>query len=207
MSTSALTDTGTSLRERQKSATAQLILEAVSRCLKDTALTDLTFTRVATEANIAERTIYRHFPTKEALLDAWWKSHQVAIGQGAYPDTAEALIAAAPKVFPKFDEQAELIRGAVLSAQGNAIVMRANRERVSAFRRAVRDAVGDLPEREFTRLCAVIQALYSATGWLDMREVWGLSGEESGRAVSEAIAALLEHARRRSRRARSGGRK
>ena len=173
----------------------------------DTALTDLTFTRVAAAANIAERTIYRHFPTKEALLDAWWESHQVAIGQGPYPDTAEALIAAAPKVFPRFDEQAELIRGAVLSPQGNAIVMRANRERVAAFRSAVHDAVGKLPEPEFTRLCAAVQVLYSAIGWLDMREVWGLSGEESGRAVSEAIGALLEHARSRSQRTRSGGRK
>jgi AcrR family transcriptional regulator len=197
MSTQSLPQPVRSLRQRHKTATADLILQAVGRCLEDGALADLTFASVAVEANIAERTLYRHFPTKEALLDAWWKSHQKSIGQGPYPETAAELLAAARAVFPKFDEQAQLMRGSLLSPQGRAISMNANAERKKAFRRAVRDGVGDLPEPQLTRLCAVVQTLYSANAWLSMRDFWGLSGEESGEAVSDAIAALLESARRR----------
>lgn len=207
MSTVELSETPKSLRERQKRATTRMILEAVGRCLKDTALEDLTFARVAAEAHIAERTLYRHFPTKEALLDEWWKSFQITIGQGPYPETAAALVAAARTVFRKFDEQAELVRGSVLSPQGRAIVMRANAKRVAAFRRAVRDGAGGLPEPQFTRLCAAVQLLYSAAGWLTMRDVWGLTGDESGQAAADAIAVLLRHARRQPRKDRSEGRK
>jgi len=207
MSAQALTRPVDSLRQRQKSATADLILQAVGRCLEDGALADLTFARVADEANVAERTLYRHFATKEALLDAWWKSHQKSIGQGPYPETAADLLAAARTVFPKFDEQAQLMRGSLLSPQGRAISMSANAERKRAFRRAVRDGAGDLPEPELTRLCAVVQTLYSANAWLSMRDFWGLSGEESGGAVSEAIAVLLEDARRRKRKVEKEGTK
>ena len=192
------------LRERHKSATADSIVAAVGRCLQNVQLADLTFSAVATEANVAERTIYRHFPTKEALLLAWWKSHQESIGQGPYPETAAALLAAPERVFPKFDEQAELMRGALLSPQGRAITMEANEKRTQAVRRAVRDGAGDLPEPELTRLCAIVQLLYSGAGWLSMRDFWGLSGEESGRAAAEAIAVLLRSARRRSRGRTSG---
>jgi len=85
--------------------------------------------------------------------------------------------------------------------------MSANAERKRAFRRAVRDGAGDLPEPELTRLCAVVQTLYSANAWLSMRDFWGLSGEESGGAVSEAIAVLLEDARRRKRKVEKEGTK
>lgn len=202
MSAQKLTQAPRSLRARHKSATAALILEAVARCLEDGALADLTFARVAGEANIAERTLYRHFPTKEALLDAWWKSHQNTIGQGPYPETAAELRVAARTVFPKFDQQAELMRGSLLSPQGRAIAMNANAERTKAIRYAVRDGAGDLPEPDLTRLCAVVQLLYSAAGWLSMREFWGLTGEESGHAVSEAIAVLLDDARRKKYKAK-----
>jgi len=193
------------LRQRQKASTTDLILAAATRCLRDVSLTDLSFTRIAAEANIAERTIYRHFSSKEALLDAWWRHMQASIRQGPYPDTAAALVAAAPRVFPEFDRQAEWFKSSLLSPQGRAIAMRANHERVAAFRKAVRDGAGDLPKPEFTRLCAAVQALYSATTWLNMKEVWGLDGEESGRAVSEAIEVLLSNARRRSRKTKSEG--
>jgi AcrR family transcriptional regulator len=199
MSTLSLTQPERSLRARHKSATADLILQAVGRCLQDGALQDLTFARVAAEANVAERTLYRHFPTKEALLDAWWRLHQKSIGQGPYPETAAELLAAARTVFPKFDEQALLMRGSLLSPQGRAISMNANAERKKAFRRAIRDGAGDLPEPELTRLCAVVQTLYSANTWLGMRDFWDLSGEESGAVVSDAIAVLLNNARRRQR--------
>jgi AcrR family transcriptional regulator len=207
MSAHELPEARVSLRERQKASTAELILEAVSRCLKDIRLDDLSFARVAEEAGIAERTIYRHFATKEALLDAWWKYLQDSIRQGPYPETAAALIAAGPRVFSEFDKQGEWFRASLISPQGREIAARANDDRVAAFRKAVRDGAGELPEPEFTRLCAAVQALYSAGTWLTMREVWGLKGKESGRAVAEAIEVLLKQARTRARKLKSEGKR
>ncbi len=61
-----------SLRERQRAETREQILRAVNRQLETRSLEDLSFAEVAAEAGVGERTVYRHFPTKEALLGAFW---------------------------------------------------------------------------------------------------------------------------------------
>ena len=60
------------LRERQREETREQILRAVGRQLETRSLEDLGFADVAQEAGVGERTVYRHFPTKEALLGAFW---------------------------------------------------------------------------------------------------------------------------------------
>ena len=63
---------GPNLRDHQKAETRDQILRAVGRKLENSSLEDLSFAEVAAEAGVGERTVYRHFPTKEALLGAFW---------------------------------------------------------------------------------------------------------------------------------------
>lgn len=73
-----------SLRERQREETRAQILRAVGRQLESRSLEDLSFAEIARDAGVGERTVYRHFPTKEALLGAFWAYMQSqAFGQQA----------------------------------------------------------------------------------------------------------------------------
>ena len=60
------------LRERQRLQTREQILRAVGHQLETRSLEDLSFAEIAEDADVGERTVYRHFPTKEALLGAFW---------------------------------------------------------------------------------------------------------------------------------------
>jgi glycosyltransferase involved in cell wall biosynthesis len=60
------------LRDRQKAETHDQILGAVGRKLEGGNLEDLSFAEIAAEAGVGERTVYRHFPTREALMGAFW---------------------------------------------------------------------------------------------------------------------------------------
>src|SRR3990167_4865332 len=60
------------LRDRQREETREQILRAVGRQLETRSLEDLSFAEIARDAEVGERTVYRHFPTKEALLGAFW---------------------------------------------------------------------------------------------------------------------------------------
>jgi AcrR family transcriptional regulator len=179
------------LRERQKADTRELILEAVTRLLRNRELTDLSLALVAREAGITERTVYRHFATREQLLEATWAAVNEKLGMREFPKTAAELVERPLTVFPALEEQAEVIRAMLASPQGRELRLRVNRERQAAIRAAVRDARPKLREPGFTRLCAAVQLLYSASGWATMTDYWDLDGAEAGRAASEAIAALL----------------
>src|ERR1700753_1369490 len=62
-----------SARDRQREETREQILAAVARQLEAGCLMEeLSFAEIARDAGVGERTVYRHFPTKEALLGAFW---------------------------------------------------------------------------------------------------------------------------------------
>src|SRR5579872_4204102 len=60
------------LRDRQREETREHILRAVGHQLEAGPLEDLSFSEIARDAHVGERTVYRYFPTKEALLGAFW---------------------------------------------------------------------------------------------------------------------------------------
>src|SRR5580693_1005104 len=69
------------LRDRQREETREQILRAVGHQLEQGPLEDLSFAEIAKDAKVGERTVYRYFPTKEALLGAfcaWMQSQAVA---------------------------------------------------------------------------------------------------------------------------------
>lgn len=71
-----------SQRDRQREETREQILRAVGAQLETRSLEDLSFGEIARDAGVGERTVYRHFPTKEALLGAFWAWMQSkALGQ------------------------------------------------------------------------------------------------------------------------------
>ncbi len=179
------------LRERQKADTRALILATVEQLLADRSLEQFSLADVARAAGISERTVYRHFETRDALLEATWAMVNESIGMRAFPATAAELVELPLIVFPAFEQRADVIRAMLASPQGRELRLRVNKQRQVAIRAAVRDAKPKLRDPAFTRLCAAVQLLYSASGWATMRDYWGLEGAEAGRAASEAIATLL----------------
>jgi AcrR family transcriptional regulator len=179
------------LRERQKADTRALILATVERLLSNRSLGELSLATVAQEAGITERTVYRHFETREQLLEATWAAVNDAIGITSFPRTAEELIERPKILFPAFDRRGEVIRAMLASPQGRELRLSINKERQAAIRTAVKSVRPSLRGPALTRLCASIQLLCSASGWATMTDYWGLDSGEAGRAASEAIAVLL----------------
>ena len=62
-------DSDLTFHARHKRATREAILDAVERCLERGGLDELTFLQIAQEAGVSDRTVYRHFATKDAILD------------------------------------------------------------------------------------------------------------------------------------------
>jgi AcrR family transcriptional regulator len=163
----------------------------------------LTFANVAAAAGVPERTFYRHFPTREALMAAVFDWANARIGfHGALPATAEDVTALVRKVFPGFDGIAPVVRELLIAPEGKVARLASKEARQKASLAVVRHELGPdaaLDRASVRRVAAVVQLLTSAAAWQALREYWDMDGEEAAEASALAVELLLEGARARAR--------
>ena len=185
------------LRAEQQEATRRRILQGMADVLADEAVDDVTVPIVAMRARVSVRTVYRHFPTKEALFDAFgeWAEENLQLVVHSYPDTLEGVLEMAPALYRMYDEREPLIR-ALLSKRGQEIRARTRRRRLQTFEKAMRELTDSLEPAERRRALAVVYLLVSAPAWQAMRDQWELEGEEAGQAAAWAVRVLTDELRR-----------
>lgn len=187
------------LREEQKAETRRRILAAAERLMQDAELGEMTFGAIAREAGVQERTVYRHFATKGDLLDALWEALDPRIGTASFPADERDLVERPRRVFAAFDDNENLMRAFWSTPQGREFRLRVNDQRKASIRKAVSEAVKDLPANEARWITAVAQLLYSGAAWQTMKDYWGFTGEEAGKASSFVLQLMFDAARRRAR--------
>ena len=179
------------LRSEYALMTRNRIIDGAVELIAESGGEPVTIGAVAERCGIAERTVYRHFETREELLKAVWPRMQEQVGSLGWPSTADELIARPQRLFRRFDEHAGLVRASINSATGKELRTGMNAARQAAMLACVADAFPDLDDAAARRLAAVVQLLESADAWSVLKDFWGLHGAEAGRAASEAIAILL----------------
>ena len=185
------------LRAEQMEQTRHRILEAVAEVLADEEVEEVTVPAVAERARVSVRTVYRHFPTKEALFDGFaeWAEQHLRLALHSYPDTLEGIIEMAPALYRTYDENEPLIR-ALLSKRGQEIRLRTRRRRLRAYEKGMAELLAGLEPDERRRASAVVYLLISAPGWHALRSQSGLDGVEAGRAAAWAVRVLIDELRR-----------
>lgn len=182
------------LRAEQKEATRRRILDAAGRLMEDAELEEFSFAAIASEAGVQERTVYRHFPSKNALIEGLCTWFQERVHY-EFARTEQALLAKPKETFPRFAENERLVRALWSSREGREFRLSDVAERKDGIRAAIADAVRGLPPRQVKWMAAVVHVLLSSATWQTMKDYWGLSGEEAGKASSMALELLLNAAR------------
>lgn len=193
----APSDAPASLRERRKAETREMILDALVQAMAAGEVEAMTHDALARRAGVSRQTVYRHFPDRESLMTALWERLNPRFAAQGLPTEEGQLTAVLGPMYAAFDRDADLVTVAQSTPQGRAVRMSVKARRARAFRQATADATRGLDEREAVMAAAVIQLLCGGQAWIEMREQWGLSGEEIARACAWAISALLKdlHAR------------
>ncbi len=180
------------LRDRQTAATRSVILEALGAELADGGVEDFSVARLARRAGVSERTVYRHFPTREALLDGLseWYNERVA----DFPDdvAADAIAPTIAQVFADFDAHESLARAVLASPGGREMRRHARAARLARLDAALAPVLKDADPERAAASRALIFALCSAQTWQSMRDEGGLDGATAGRAVARAIELILD---------------
>jgi AcrR family transcriptional regulator len=188
------------LREAQAAQTRERIASAAADLLGEGSTADsITFRAVAERAGVTEMTVYRHYPTRDALMQGLWRQLNARMAPGVgMPDSIDTLLAQHSALFTGFDRVAPQIVASIVTEPGREMRASLNEQRCKAFRGIAREAAPGLSPAECTRAAAVLQLLHSAHAWMSLREQWGLDGREIGAATRWAIETLLAELRRKA---------
>ena len=191
-------DSRPSLRERQKAQTRELIVDAMVGAMARGELEQATHEALAKQVGVSRQTVYRHFPDRESLMAALWERLNSRFAARGLPRDEASLLSMLEPLYQAFDADAELITIAQSTPQGRALRMSVRDKRADALRQATAAATEGLGQEEAVMATAVIQLLHGGGAWIEMRQQWGLSGEQIAKACRWAIRALLAdlHARR-----------
>ena len=120
----------------------------------------LTFKDVALEAGVPERTVYRYFPTRAALLAAVfeWTNEQIGY-RGPRPTTQDQLVALVRQAFRGFDGHAPVVRQMLIEPDGRGARLADVAERRRAAIELVRHEVPGLDRSTRERVAAAIQVM------------------------------------------------
>lgn len=186
------------LRAEQLEQTRRRILAAVTELLADPATEEVTIPLVARRARVSLRTVYRHFPTRDALFDSWAEGvdETLRLHVHSYPGGPDELGEFARELYRAYDDNEALVKAMLNSKAARNVRERTRRRRQRAFERGMSELTATLDARDRLRVLAVVYLLVSAPGWQAMRDQWGLDGVEAGEAAAWAVGVLVDELRR-----------
>lgn len=186
-----------SIREIQKSQIREAILEALGDELAHGGLHRISVADIAKKVGISARTVYRYFPSKDALLEALykWSADKISVDmRNERSISLEEFITRRQELFAHFDLYPNLVKAQLLSQVGREIRAIGSKK----VQRLLDSAMAELPTKlepeEANKVKAALYLLFSGEAWQHYRDVWGLNGKQAGetsRWVANLIVAEL----------------
>lgn len=185
-----------SLRQRQQEVTRNSIMLAAQELILEGRLHNFSVQEVATRAGVSHRTVYLHFPSREAILEGLVDEalEQTANVTPPYPERLEDLPSwverGVPTLIP-YLPQAKAMDAVIRGVYQNRVPGKA-RERDELFARLIADAAPHLNEKERRAATAGLRLWVSMRTLLELHTRYGLDEEEIILAVTRGTRAQIE---------------
>jgi AcrR family transcriptional regulator len=181
------------LRAEQAERTRDRILEAFAEQLAE-ARDEFSIPRVAARAGVSTRTVYHHFPNREAQIEALAAWIEKRAGADEPPRRPEELPAYAAARYAAFFADEAVMRAQL--APGVAVHVRARRRR--GRERAIEACIAQTgaPTEEVTLAAALIKHLIGGHAGIQLIDQLGLSREQALRGAQWLIRLAVDALRR-----------
>jgi AcrR family transcriptional regulator len=195
------------LRTKLVETTRDAIVDALAAQLTEDGGFDVNYAQLARRAQVSIQTLYRHFPNRDALLDALTRRVGIAMALRELPGDRDGVLATVRALFPRFDRHAALFTAQVHAGTRSRVRARGRSRRASAFEEVLAKAVPHVRAERRRGAAGILHLLVSANTWHRLREELGLDGAQSGEVTAWAVDTLwraleAEDERERTRRGR-----
>ena len=182
---------GTSLRERQAAVIRDAILDAVADRLDHDDPDDIAMPQVAAGAGISLRTLYRYFPTREAMFDAVGDHVVARLGLPRQIEGADDIAPVFLESAQRGAQSPRLVRAMLWTRLGRRARSSHRRRRVESIAAALSEVTSHLSPAEARRREGAIVYLASLPAWITVSEECGLSAEDARLGIAWAISTLV----------------
>lgn len=182
-----------SLRDSHKRSTRDRIVRAVAELVTEAHPASISVPAVAARAGVGVATVYRYFPTKEALLDASTlvMGDEASITSlGELPRSFAELVEVLPRSFADVAAHLPLARNQLASPLGRELRRRRWEAKRAAMATALAGSGIDPASPEGQRFAAVADVLTSSTAVLELHDKGGIPVETAADHVLWALAVL-----------------
>jgi AcrR family transcriptional regulator len=186
------------LRDVHQAETRRRILQAVNDLLAEEHPSTLSVPSVAKRSGVSRATIYRHFPTKEALLDASARSIDEETRQwlgGDAPAVGAKLSEFIHRSWHELSQHLPALRASHLSDLGRDLRLRRSERRLEDAKGTMRSAGIDVDTPEGERAVRLTLALASSSTLLEQVDRLGQPVEQAADDVVWAIEAIARATR------------
>jgi AcrR family transcriptional regulator len=178
--------------------TRRVILEAMADVISDTNGIGFSVQAVADKAGVTHRTIYNHFPTREALCEgfsAYVDEQLISIG-GTVPSQLplEGLAELTSDLYKTLGMRERHARAYVMLMMGNRQPLQTWRRRSLAIEREIAQVAGPDAPIPPKLVAAAVRMFVSTMGWHLLTEQCGLTTDEAAATSKWATQALLDAA-------------
>jgi len=183
------------LREEQVRDTRQRILEGAARV---TFLDPrrVTHGAVARAAGVAERTVYRHFPTVSALHDAFTKYQERRFGRDQGEDLSLDELPASYERWPDRIENTAALDYMLSEQAEPPVLTKSRRKRYERLERALREVVPEATQTQVRQLVLVFGALLSPEVFRRGKVLLRMDPRQVVPGPAWALRALIERLRK-----------
>lgn len=175
--------------------TRRAILEALADVIIETEGIGFSIQAVADRAGLSHRTIYNHFPTRDALCEAFADYvDELLTSRSVMPElepTLDALPALVESLYHTLELRDRYVRASVMLMIANRRPLESWRTRTQMFESWVAREAGrptPLPARQ---MAAALRMFASSMGWHLLTEQYGLSTAEAAATSVWATRTLL----------------
>lgn len=186
------------LRQQQNAQTRRAILDALAEVIVESSVIGFSVQQVADRAGVTHRTVYNHFPSREALNDAFAEyvedEFAAAVDGGAPPDASLTLssIASLPdEAYAGFDRHSRHVHAAVMLMIASQAPAQVTRDRTDRFAQVLERELEHLSPETARLSAAALRMFASSTAWHLMTQHLGLSTDEARRTATWATKTLL----------------
>lgn len=180
-----------SLSERRNDLTRKLIMDAAYALLRAASVTELTVRAVAQQAGMSERTVFRYFPSRDALLDTVAAQLLSEMALPKPPGSLQALLAAPASLYGAFEERADLTRAVLHTDLVDRVRALQASTRWTAVAALLEQAAPGRSEEERRIAVANICFHLTASSWHYYRFLFGFTLEEAVRCSETALRQAL----------------